>query len=620
MTSTRWLALAAAALGSAALLRAAPAPSPAPATPAAVAREAAPATGTTVPRFVEVGERAGARFLHHTRAFHGPYSDVLEMFTNGGAAVAVGDYDGDGRDDLFLTDSAEGAQSHLLHNEGPAADGSPRFRDVTAGSGVGGGNDADSIVSDALFFDADGDGREDLVVTRFGKPLLYRNLGGGRFRDETAGSGLDAFADTIAVIAFDYDRDGKLDLLFGNYFAPVNLLTGKQRTVLPDNLDQATNGGGVTLWHNLGAGGKAWLRFADVTAAAGLAGQHGWTLDVGHADLDDDGWDDLYLACDWGTDRIFWNQRDGTFADGTAAAIGIDTRKGMNVDVADYDRDGRLDIYVTNITDDYMKECNMLWHNEGIPDPKARESRETGQGQGGRPTFTDLSRETGTCNTLWGWGAKFADLDDDGWPDLFAADGLRSAGPGDYIPEVVEMIVRPGVDFRDLAVWPPIGNRSWSGHQRKKLFHNHGGSAFAEVAAAAGVDNDLDGRGVAVADFDGDGRLDMVQTNARQESLLYWNRTPTANHWVTLHLIGSNGNTDAIGARVELKAGGLTQVAEVDGGNGYAGSSTRALHFGLGAASAVDALEIRWPDGRVEKASVPVDHTTTLREKGGAPR
>jgi hypothetical protein len=534
------------------------------------------------------------------------------MFTSGGAAVAVGDYDGDGRDDLFLTDSAEGSQSHLLHNEGPGADGAPRFRDVTAEAGVGGGNDAGSIVSDALFFDADGDGREDLVVARFGKPLLYRNLGGGRFRDETAGSGLDSFANSLAVIAFDYDRDGKVDLLFGNYFAPVDLLGGKVRTVLPDNLDQASNGGGVTLWRNLGAGTSGakgsggWVRFADVTVAAGLAGHHGWTLDVGHADLDDDGWEDLYLACDYGTDRIFWNQRDGTFVDGTATAVGIDTRKGMNVDVADYDRDGRLDVYVTNITDEYMKECNMLWHNDG-PGP-----------QGGRPTFTDLSRETGTCNTLWGWGAKFGDFDDDGWPDLFAADGLRSAGPADYIPVVVEMIVRPGVDFRDLASWPPIGDRSWSGYQKKKLFHNRGGSAFAEVAAAAGVDNDRDGRGVAVADFDGDGRLDLVQTSARQESLLYWNRTRTANHWVTLRLVGANGNTDAIGARVTLKTGGLTQVAEVDGGNGYAGSSSRALHFGLGAASTIDALEIRWPDGRVETASAAVDHTTVVREKGGA--
>ena len=170
----------------------------------------------------------------------------------------------------------------------------------------------------------------------------------------------------------------------------------------------------------------------------------------------------------------------------------------------------------------------------------------------GRPTFTDLSKETGTCNTLWGWGAKWGDFDDDGWPDLFVANGLRSAGPEDYIPELVEMIIRPGVDFTDVASYPPIGNRSWSGYQRKKLFRNLGGATFAEVAAAAGVDNDRDGRGVALADFDGDGRLDVFQTNAAQESLLYLNRTPGGGHWLGLRLVGARGNRDAIGARVTV--------------------------------------------------------------------
>src|SRR6185503_12340604 len=273
-----------------------------------------------------------------------------------------------------------------------------------------------------------------------------------------------------AVIAFDYDRDGRLDLLFGNYFKPRNLLAlaADERRVLPTDLDNAANGGGVTLWHNLGVQGGGWVRFADVTRAAGLAGHTGWTLDIGHADLDGDGWQDLYLACDYGTDRLFWNRGDGTFVDGTAAALGFDTKKGMNVDVADYDRDGRLDVYVTNITDDYMRECNMLWRNEGALAPA-------------RPTFTDVSKETGTCNTLWGWGAKWGDFDDDGWADLFVANGLRSAGPQEYIPVLVEAMLRPGFDFSDPKAYPPIGHRSWSGYQPKKLFHNRGGT-FAEVA------------------------------------------------------------------------------------------------------------------------------------------
>jgi hypothetical protein len=554
-------------------------------------------------RFEEVGARAGARFVHHTRRFPGRYAATLEMFTSGGAAAAVGDYDGDGWDDLFVTDSGAGRSCHLLHNDGPGRDGVPTFTEVTAAAGLGAGNDERSIVSDALWFDYDNDGRPDLLVARFGTPILYHNEGNGRFRDVTAASGLDkAFANTIAVIAFDYDNDGYLDLLFGNYFKPVNLFDLKDPHVLPNDLDNAVNGGGVTLWRNLGNG-----TFADVTARAGLAGHTGWTLDVGHGDFDNDGWQDIYLADDYGTDRLFLNHRDGTFREVTATATGFDTRKGMNVDVADYDHDGWLDIYVTNITDEYMKECNMLWHNNGVD-------------AAGRLTFTDVARETNTCNTLWGWGAKFGDFDNDGWEDLMVADGLRSAGPGDYIPVLLEMVLTPRVDFSNLASWPDIGDRSWSGHQRKKLLRNLEGQSFVDVAAAAGVDNDLDGRGIAVADFNNDGLLDFYQTNANQPSLLYVNRTAGAGRWVELKLLGTRSNRDAIGARVKLTAGGMTQLREVNGGNGYASQSTTRLHFGLGRATAIEALEVRWPSGRVEKVDprrVPVGAISYLREGSG---
>ncbi|HEY8019877.1 MAG TPA: VCBS repeat-containing protein, partial [Thermoanaerobaculia bacterium] len=172
---------------------------------------AAPAAAGTI-RFVEGGAAAGARVVHHTRAFPGKYADVLGMFTAGGAAVAVGDYDGDGWDDLFVTDSAAGGRSHLLHNNGPDKSGHVTFTDVAEAAGVAGGNDPQAIVSDAIWFDADNDGREDLLVARFGTPILYRNLGGGRFKDVSAVSGLTKFGNTIAVIAFDYDNDGRLDL------------------------------------------------------------------------------------------------------------------------------------------------------------------------------------------------------------------------------------------------------------------------------------------------------------------------------------------------------------------------------------------------------------------------
>jgi len=563
------------------------------------------AGGSPAPRFEEVGEVAGARTVHRPRRFAGPHADVIGMFTSGGAAAAAGDFDGDGDDDLFVTSSDLGASNRLLRNEWLPS-GRLAFTDVTAAAGVGGGNEEHAIVSDALFFDADNDGRRDLLVARFGTPLLYRNLGGGRFADLSRASGLERFANSIAAIAFDYDADGRLDLLLGHYFPPVDLVALPTPHVLPDDLDQATNGGGAALWRNVTPPGSPAIRFEDTTARAGLGGHTGWTLDAGHADLDGDGDQDLYLAVDYGSDRLFWNNGDGTFRDATGEAIGVDTRKGMNVDVGDYDRDGRLDVYVTNITDEYMRECNMLWHNEG-PDAA------------GRVVFTDLARETGTCDSLWGWAAKFGDFDNDGWEDLFAVCGLRSAGERSYLPVLLDMILRPDVDFTDVRSWPPIGDMTWSGYQRKKLFRNLGGQTFKEVAREAGVDNDLDGRGVAMADYDDDGRLDLYQTNAGQPALLYRNTTAPAGHWLELRLVGTRSNRDAIGARATVRAGGASWIREVNGGNGYASQSTARLHVGLGPVAAVDGVEVRWPSGLVERFAAPVDRITTLTEGSGAP-
>src|SRR5258708_21912003 len=172
------------------------------------------------------------------------------MLTSGGAAVAVGDYDGDGDEDLFVTDSDAGRPNHLLRNQ-LAETGKLGFIDVAKEAGVAGGNDERTIVSDALWFDADNDGHPDLLIARFGTPILYRNLGNGKFEDVSVKAGLTKFGNSIAVIAFDYDNDGRLDLLFGNYFQPINLIDLPNTHVLPNNLDDAVNGGRVTLWRDL---------------------------------------------------------------------------------------------------------------------------------------------------------------------------------------------------------------------------------------------------------------------------------------------------------------------------------------------------------------------------------
>jgi hypothetical protein len=540
-------------------------------------------------RFEDITSKTGINIRHHTRTYHGKNADVLRMFTAGGAAVAVGDYDNDGYEDLFITDSENGKPNHLFHNN---HDGT--FTDVAQEAGVAGGNDALNIVSDAIWFDYDNDGLPDLLVARFGTPILYHNEGHGKFRDVTARSGLNKFGNAIAVIAFDYDNDGNLDLLFGNYFQPVNLLDLKDPHVLPNNLDGATNGGGVTLWHNTGRG-----TFEDVTDKAGLGNVTGWTLDLGHGDFNNDGLQDIYMACDFGTDHIFLNNGDGTFREVTEKATGWDTKKGMNVDVADYNNDGWLDIYVTNIYDDYMKECAMLWQNMGDG------------------TFSDVSQEVGVCDTGWGWAAKFADFDNDGWQDLFVVNGLRSAGPENYLPLLLPMLTTPGIDFSDVNNWPDIENRTWSGYQRKRLFHNLGDATFREIGADAGVNNDKDGRGIGVIDLDNDGRLDLVETNADQAPIVYHNVSQNVGNWIELKLVGTKSNRDGIGARVQLQAGGLTQMRELDGGNGYAGESSRRIHFGIGAATKIDHLQIRWPSGRVDQVEVPINRVSYVQEGTG---
>ncbi len=183
--------------------------------------------------------------------------------------------------------------------------------------------------------------------------------------------------------------------------------------------------------------------------------------------------------------------------------------------------------------------------------------------------------------------------------------GLRSAGKENYIPVLLELITKPGVDFTDVKNWPKIGGMTWSGYQKKKMFRNLGGENFKEISAEAGVDNDLDGRGIGIADFDNDGRLDMFQTNANQPALLYHSVSQGVGNWMQFLLTGVKSNRDAIGARIQVTAGGLTQMREIDGGNGYAGQSMRRAHFGLGTAQKIDAVEIRWPSGKVEKISPP---------------
>jgi hypothetical protein len=524
--------------------------------------------------FTEVTHQAGIQHRHSNRVFDNPYAKIMAGYTALGASVAVADFDRDGFDDFFITDSSVTGKNRLYRNQHNFT-----FTDVAEDAGVADGNDPENATSAALWFDFNNDGWPDLLVIRFGHNQLYQNLGNGHFKDVTREAGLYRYLNAITATAFDYDHDGYVDLLIGAYFQPVNLFKPNTPRFFPENFETANNGGGVVLFHNNGNG-----TFTDVTEKAGLK-QSGWTLSVGHGDADNDGWDDLYVACDFGTDRFFHNQRDGTFKDITESAIGIDTKKGMNVDWGDFDNDGLLDIFVTNITDDYMREGNFLWRNNG------------------NLTFTDVSRETGTFDSGWGWGAKFFDYDNDGWLDLYVLNGWVSAGQESYVPDIFAMITKPGLDLADARNWPVMGNKSLSGYQKKRLFHNNHGQIFRDDAKRHGLDSELDGRGVGVADFDNDGRLDLIVANANAEPLLYRNTSPPSANWVEFLLEGTRSNRAAVGAQIRIWVDGKPRLSFVNGGSSFAGQSSPRVHFGLGAAQSFEKAEVRWPSGLVETYS-----------------
>ncbi len=519
--------------------------------------------------FEEVAERAGVLHKHTNRSFNNAYANIMKGYTALGAAVAVGDYNGDGFEDFFATTSQDNGKNLLYRNNGDFT-----FTEVGEAAGIANGNDASNASADALWFDYNNDGRLDLLVVRFGHSLLFENLGDGTFRDVSTRAGLNQqYLNSIVAIAFDYDRDGYLDILFGNYFQPVNLFNPSTPHFFPESFETANNGGGVTLYHNNGDG-----TFTEVTDKAGLRCS-GWVLDLGHADVDHDGDDDLYVAVDFGQDRFFVNNGDGTFSDMTEKTIGVDTKKGMNADWGDFNNDGLFDVYVTNITDEYMREGNFLWKNNGDL------------------TFTDVARETGTYDTGWGWAGKFFDYDNDGWLDLYVVNGWVSAGEENYVVDIFQLITSPNVDLSDARKWPPMGNKTLSGYQEKCLFHNQEGTQFTNEAARHGLNSKLDGRGIAVADFDNDGRLDLLVSNANAKPLLYRNLQPTGNRWAQFSLQGTRSNPLAVGARLWITAGGQTQVGFVNGGNGFASQSSMRVHFGLGKAMLIERLEVAWPSG-----------------------
>jgi hypothetical protein len=534
-------------------------------------------------RFTDTAQKAGI----DVRMMNGGAQTKKYIFESTGSGVALIDYDRDGYPDIFLVNGsrlegfAPGAEptNHLFHNN---RDGT--FTDVTARAGVGSSGWGHGV----CVGDFDNDGFDDLFVTYYGRQnILYHNNGDGTFTDATVKAGLgELLRNWSTGCAFlDYDRDGRLDLFVASY-VDFNLgsagLPGAGPNCLSRGVAVFCGPRGMPaaqshLYRNQGNG-----KFADVSAAAGIMkASDCYGLGVLTGDFENRGWPDIYVACDSTPSLWFRNNGNGTFVErGVEAGIAYDEdgreQAGMGVSAGDYDADGWLDIFKTNFEDDVPD----LYHNEGD----------------GTFTFRTFDAKLGFNLKYLGWGGGFFDYDNDGWLDIFIANG--------HVYPELENHNHPEVAFR----------------QRNLLYHNSGNGRFEDVTSIAGPGLDLrrSGRGVAFGDLNNDGRIDILINNQNDPPTLLHNESENPNHWISVRTVGTKSNRDGIGARVTLFAGGRRQMQEVRSGGSYLSQSDLRVHFGLGGAATIDWIEVRWPSGVVDKIdNASADRLLTVEEGWG---
>jgi enediyne biosynthesis protein E4 len=535
---------------------------------------------SNIANFVDIAEKAG---LTAVNVFGGVDTKKYILETTG-TGVAIFDYDNDGWPDIFLVNGTtlegfpadQAPTNHLYHNN---HDGT--FTDVTAKTGLV----ATGWGQGVCVGDYDNDGWEDLYVTYYGKNRLYHN-DHGVFTEVAAmagvaGSGKDWGSGCAFV---DYNRDGRLDLFVANY-VNFNLSTtpvpGQGSSCVwkgvpvmcgPRGLPDANN----ILYENRGDG-----TFANVTTKAHIDQTNGhYAMSVSTFDFDDDGWPDIYVACDSAPSILYHNNHDGTFTD-VAVMAGVafneDGREqaGMGTTIADYNGDGRLDIFKTNFSDD----TPTLYRNDG------------------EGVFSDVTFAAGLAQhtQYLGWGTMFFDFDNDSWPDLILANGH----------------VYPEVDKFHLG----------SGYQEQRLlYHNNGNATFTDISATAGsgISATSSARGLAVGDLWNDGQLSAVISNVYAQPSLLVNSVRSGNHWIAFKTVGTQSNRDGIGAKISVKVGKRTLVDEVRSGSSYISQNDLRVHFGLGSAAKLDAVQVRWPSGLTERFDdLSIDTMHVLKEGSG---
>jgi hypothetical protein len=324
-----------------------------------------------------------------------------------------------------------------------------------------------------------------------------------------------------------------------------------------------------------------------------------WTLAAASADFNEDGWPDIYLANDYGPEELYLNDHGRRFVP-APAGLTSESKSGMSVALGDVFNRGRLDAFVTNISErGYLFQNNNLRLNR-LLDAKG---------------FVNVA-DGDVADAGWAWGAQFGDLNNDGVNELFVANGFISADRNtSYWYSMSKIAGANGRLFEDAASWPAFGTASLSGYERSRVYLNRGVAGWIDVATRVGATDEYDGRGVAFADLGNHGAVDVIVANQNQPPVLYRNRPDSANHWVAFHLVGTRSNRSAIGAEVVVESGDLRQRRVVDGGMGFASQNDRRLHFGLGRREWVDRVVIHWPSGTEQVLASPlIDRFITITE------
>jgi hypothetical protein len=541
------------------------------------------ASPASLPRFEDIASKAGLTVSH----ISSPDKKYIVESMSGG--VGLIDCDNDGKLDIITVNGSTVPRYRaggdlmitLYHQDAVMNDGDPHFTDITKAAGLthkGWG-------MGVAVADYDNDGLQDIYVTGFGGNVLYHNLGNCKFEDVTAKAGVGAGGFSTGAAWADYDRDGHVDLFVSRY-VHVDI----------DNLPQFGNdsrfcrykgvlvqcgpwgmpGESDLLFHNKGDG-----TFEEVSRKAGVDDpNHYYGLGATWGDYDNDGWPDLYVANDAGPNFLYRNKHNGTFEDvgllDGVALSGDGLEQGsMGVDWGDYLHEGRLSMIVTN----FVEQGAALYHNLGKDDFADVTLRAKLQ----KPTYPFVS-----------WGTSFFDMDNDGWLDLFIANGH----------------VYPQAD--------EVAGTSSAYRQPMLLFRNHRDGSFDDVSAALADMPPQSRRGAAFGDIKNDGNIDIVVLNVGEPPSLLINRAVTTNHRVLFKLVGTKSNKAAIGARVTVKDGTFSQLDEVRGGASYLSQNDLRLHFGLGTNAKMNELTIRWPNGETETLrDVPADFIYTIVEGSG---